>query len=623
MSNPPARRSSFLTLCYPSMRLIVLLALLALTLPEMLAADVRATISRDVTVPNEPVRFEIRVEGGRPSAPPRDIRADGVNVSYVGSSQSNQITFSNGRMRTVSEVIYNYRVTPDRAGTFTIPAVEVEVDGQVLRTQPVALRVENDRRGGGAVGGEAPITRIGFAEIVLSKKTAYIGETIPAEVRLYVDSRIRWQPESMPSLEGEGFTKTKMPEPEQKREQRDGLAYDVLVFRTAITPSRAGTLKIGPTELPFQAQIPRAQPNRRRSGGGFFGEDFFNDPFFGGFGAVERRVAKAEVVELEVKPLPVAGRPESFSGAVGDFSISADGSPKSVKVGDPLTMTVSISGRGNFDRMGAPVLAEPTGWRTYPPSSNFQSEDDVGLRGTKTFQIAVIPETKKTQMPQFEFSYFDPKQEQYVTKTTEPSPLTVQGSAPPPPVPVPKRAVPAEAATPVPTPEADKNTPMTDILATRYDAGHPRSFIPIYEKNGFWLAQLVPLAALLGLFAMRFMRSTSDARKLAALRREKSNYMSRLQREKGRAEFLDAAVRAIQFDTALATGRAPGAIDAVEACHSKSLDPATMEAVQRIFDSRAELLYAGNGLASEPISATERDQVLATVAQFQKSHGRN
>ncbi|RYD70590.1 MAG: protein BatD, partial [Verrucomicrobiaceae bacterium] len=466
-------------------------------MPCALSAEVRAAFAHDVTVPNEPVRLEIRVEGGQPSAPPREIRAEGLTVSYIGSSQSNQISFSNGRMRAISEVIYNYRVTPDRVGTFTVPAVEIEIDGKPHRTQPVALRVENDRRGGG--GGEAPITRIGFAEIVLPKQTAYIGESLPIQVRLYVDSRINWQPESMPSLEGEGFTKTKMPEPEQKREERDGKLYDVLIFRTAITPSRAGTLKVGPTELPFQAQIPRAQPNRRRSGGGFFGEDFFNDPTFGGFGAVERRVAKADMVELEVKPLPVAGRPESFSGAVGDFSISADGNPKTVKVGDPLTVNVSITGEGNFDRMGAPVLVDSAGWRTYPPSSNFQPEGKAAFRGTKTFQIAAIPETKKTQMPQFEFSYFDPNQEQYVTKKTEPAPLTVQGTAAPPPAPVAKRTAAADRAPKAPTPEADKNTPLTDILAIRYDIGQSRSFIPLYEKDGFKLLQLIPMVVLFGL----------------------------------------------------------------------------------------------------------------------------
>ena len=172
-------------------------------------------------------------------------------------------------------------------------------------------------------------------------------------------------------------------------------------------------------------------------------------------------------------------------------------------------------------------------------------------------------------------------------------------------------------------PQAGAEAPLTDILGIRYDAGKPRSFVPIYEKREFWLAQLVPLAVLLGLGAMRLLRSSGQAREVAALRREKSAQMARLQRETGRAEFLDAAARAIQLDTALATGQKPGAVDALAACRSRQLDPSTVEAVQQIFDSRAELLYAGNGHASEPVSLTERDRVLATISQFEKSHGRN
>src|SRR5687768_11157795 len=88
MSNPAAQRSSFVMSGFSSLRLMAFLLALALTLPAALAANVRAAFSRDVTVPSEPVRLEIRVEGGRPSAPPRDIKADGVNVSFLGSSQS-------------------------------------------------------------------------------------------------------------------------------------------------------------------------------------------------------------------------------------------------------------------------------------------------------------------------------------------------------------------------------------------------------------------------------------------------------------------------------------------------------------------------------------------------------
>src|SRR5690606_311088 len=143
----------------------------------------------------------------------------------------------------------------------------------------------------------------------------------------------------------------------------------------------------------------------------------------------EQRKAVAEPVELEVLPLPTEGKPASFSGAVGNFAMAVDGAPKPVNLGDPVTMTIRLVGRGNFDRGNAPALAEPQGWRTYPPTSSFSAEDEVSYRGTKTFQMAVIPEERKTTMPQFEFAYFDPEARKYVALKSEPTPLNVEGEA--------------------------------------------------------------------------------------------------------------------------------------------------------------------------------------------------
>ena len=99
---------------------------------------------------------------------------------------------------------------------------------------------------------------------------------------------------------------------------------------------------------------------------------------------------------FEVKPLPADGQPRSFAGAVGNFTHDATSvKPTMVEAGDPVTITAKITGRGDFDRVTAPQMTDPTGWKTYPPSGSSQADDDVGISGVKTFQMAAIPETKK------------------------------------------------------------------------------------------------------------------------------------------------------------------------------------------------------------------------------------
>ena len=126
-------------------------------------------------------------------------------------------------------------------------------------------------------------------------------------------------------------------------------------------------------------------------------ESFFNDPWL--MGSVPREVKlRAEGVKIEVKSLP-PNAPPSFGGAVGNFTMTADANPKSLKVGDPVTVTAKISGRGNFDRVTGPSFEDEKGWHKYPPSADFKQDDDVGISGAKTFETVLSPNERKDKVP--------------------------------------------------------------------------------------------------------------------------------------------------------------------------------------------------------------------------------
>lgn len=68
----------------------------------------------------------------------------------------------------------------------------------------------------------------------------------------------------------------------------------------------------------------------------------------------------AEATGIQVLPLPEQGRPASFSGAVGTFTVSATAKPVNVAVGDPITVTLAItdqSGASNLESLQPPALA--------------------------------------------------------------------------------------------------------------------------------------------------------------------------------------------------------------------------------------------------------------------------
>ena len=313
---------------------------------------------------------------------------------------------------------------------------------------------------------------------------------IPVVVRIGFNSRTRVAEMAPPQVSGQGFTVQKLGEPERNLENIEGGSYVVFNYKTAISAARVGNFQIGPVEQKANILVPRRSSGTRRKPFDPFSEDPFSDPFFtlpfGGLMEQHEIDVKSDPVSLEVKALP-AGAPPTFSGAMGSFSMTAEANPKRVQIGDPITIKAAISGRGNFDRMDAPELSDERGWHKYPPSSNFKQDDDVGISGTKTFELVVSPNEKLTNVPPLAFSYFDPVKEKYVTLHSEAVPLMVEGNAP---------AAPAIAGTTPATstpPAPGGQQKAQDILHQINDRGKiVSSFAPVYARKEFWLAQLLP-----------------------------------------------------------------------------------------------------------------------------------
>ena len=572
-----------------------------------------ASLSQTTIAPGDAITLTIDVSGVQQLNPPQVIAAEGLDIRYSGPTQRTLIV--NGRVE--RSVTLTYVVSGNTVGAFIIPAIEIQTDAGVLKTEPLHLRVEKTAPGAQPSAGEEPVT---FVQIEVPKKTVYLGEAVPVVVRLFVDKRIRWRIEEMPVLEGEGFTKVKFPRPREEMMRKDGRDYEVLTFRTSISPGKAGKVTLGPMDVSFVASIPRAKKARPRSPLDLFDNGFFDDPF-GTFNQMERRKVTAEPVELDVKPLPLAGRPADFSGAIGKFQMSVEGTPKQVKVGDPVTLKTYISGSGNFDRVNAPELVDRKGWHPYEASNVFSPNDELLTNGTKTFEMAVVPEEKKTQMPQVQFSYFDSETEKYVTLTSEPSPLRVEGGAPPPPAPAP-----IVKAAPAPEPEAAPEPAkeiVKDILGLKYEFGAARnSFEPMYRSRVFWIASGAPLLALVGLLGARFLRKDEAARRAAALKRERDGLWRKVRGETGYAEFFQTAARLVQVETALATGRSDASVDALTVRALRALDDETAAGIEEIFSKRAELLYAGSGGSDGRVSEGERDRALTALERVQEAYAK-
>src|SRR6266511_1651682 len=399
--------------------------------------SVTAVLNSSEAALGETVRLEIRITGARGADAPEEIMVDGLEIRRTGTSQ--RIEMNN--LSLTSSVIYDYTVMPLRAGRFTIPPQTIRVGNNSLRTPALTLNVaDSPGRSSGARPGRdthaASANNLVFAELIVPSKTAYVGEIVPVQIQMGFDPRVRPRLIEPPEITGQGFTAQKLQQSGENTETIGGRIYEVVTYKTAIAAARAGKFEIGPVKAKAQVIVPRRQSAPRSRGRSPFDlfdqDDPFSDPFFSNpFSQLgERREVeiKSEAVALEVKPLPPSA-PPSFPGAIGNFTMTTDAKPKTVQVGDPITVTTTISGRGNFDRVNAPVIEDEHGWHKYPPSSKFKQDDEVGLSGTKTFETVLSPNEKKEGLPLLAFSYFDPVKAQYVTLHSEPTPINVQGGA--------------------------------------------------------------------------------------------------------------------------------------------------------------------------------------------------
>src|SRR2546428_6264640 len=504
------------------MRCRILLAVfVAVALAQFARADspsVTAVLSNSETVVGETVELQIKVTGPGDAQPPEEISIDGLEIHATGQSRQ----FEMRNFSTSSNVTYTYTVLPLRASRFTIPSQTVHAGGRVIRTPQLVLNVADSpgqptttRPNRGTQSQAAAARDLVFAELIVPKKTAYVGEIVPVQIRMGFDPRLRPSLIEPPEITGQGFTSQKLQQSGQTSETINGRPYDVVTYKTAIAAARVGKFEVGPVKAKAQVLVPRprsAPRSRSRSPFDLFElDDPFSDPFFSNpFAQIgERREIeiKSEPMALEVKPLPPKA-PPSFSGAIGNFTMTTDAKPNSVQVGDPITVTAAISGRGNFDRVNAPVVEDDRGWHKYPPSSKFKQDDEVGISGTKTFETVLSPNEKNQSLPLLAFSYFDPVKEQYVTVRSEPIAISVQGGA------VAANVAATQPGSSPPT-TATRPVPATQSTAKPQDilyqlTERPRfteSFAPIYTRRVFWGAQLIPLLALIGFAVWKIRRA--------------------------------------------------------------------------------------------------------------------
>ena len=340
-------------------------------------------------------------------------------------SQQSSVQMINGKTTSTSSITFTYILMATKEGTFTIPAATAMADGKAVESTPFKVKVlpkdEASGIGGsggndGAQGSSRNSATINSTDLFItsttSKTTVYEQEAILLTYKIYAAVDLRgFDNVKLPDFKG--FQSQEVELPDDRRwelEHYRGRNYRTTIYRQFVLfPQQSGQLEIESAR--FDASVARATE----------AIDPFDAFFNRGNTYVEiKKTLTTPKILVTVNPLP-SGKPEGFTGGVGDFTISSSLSSNHVKANDAVTLKLNISGVGNLKLIKAPEVKFPEDFEIYDPKVDNQFRlTSTGLSGQQTIEYLVIPRNAGNyKIPAVKFSYFDTKTKTYKTLTTD------------------------------------------------------------------------------------------------------------------------------------------------------------------------------------------------------------
>ncbi len=314
--------------------------------------------------------------------------------------------------RAVPSVMVEYRYTLVAAepGTYTIPAFEARLGSASARTTPLRIVVTPS----GSGGEPAMLTRARIDtgnEIGLraaEPDTIYVGQQADYTVSVFLNAAMRNRLKRNPTFYPPDMQSVLAYDLPDGGSQRNSVTvsrcFDALVYRRAVFPLQAGRIVVPPAQLTYSLPV----------GVSFFSREESH----------ELQTDSAVVVAIDP---PGAGRPADYDGAVGQLQLDLRVQSPSARVGDPLTVTVRVSGTGNIKLMPRPHLDIPG--VTLVPSDERVRMDSTGRRigGSKEFDWILTPRVAgELDVRPVRYSYFDPGTRRYATATSPAAKVNVE-----------------------------------------------------------------------------------------------------------------------------------------------------------------------------------------------------
>ena len=494
------------------MKRIIYIAILLLTAMVAQAASFTVEAPHQVIEGNKfNVTFVLsNGEGSSFSAP----EVTGAKLIYGPSvSQSYSSSWVNGKSSHSSSEEYTMIYKATHTGKCHIGAASIVVGGKRYSTKPFTIEVlpsgshansqpQQRTTPGAPTPYSDPMTQSAdkavsgkdlFVRIEMSKPRVYEQQAVVCTIKLYTKYQIsQFIPTIQPSFDGFLIEEIPVQPSLNKVETLNGERYMTAILKQCILyPPQSGKLTI--------------------SSGNYDVSVVQFDTFRSIFGTISKPIEKdlkvtSNKATVNILPLPEP-RPASFTGAVGRFNVTAEVKPATgLKTYSAAIYRYVISGTGNIKYIKAPEVKFPDQFDVYDPKTDAQVNDGAGdMSGRVVIDYTFIPQyAGEFDIPEGEFSYFDPEAGKYVTVTVPGRHLSVaKGEGQP------------------SNHYRMKNMDIRPIKSG--DLGLTKSHGYIVDSWTYWLWFLLPLLALVALllYYRKQLKERADVRRMRSKRASK------------------------------------------------------------------------------------------------------
>lgn len=375
-------------------------AILTFNLQAQVSFD--AKVSKKKLGLNERLRidFEMNENGDNFNPPPF------TNFQIIsGPQQAVSRSWVNG-VQSFSKT-YTYFLTPRNKGKLIIGQAEVKINGEIYKTSPIEIEVTNavkkpndPNNVDGQIDGNIHLV----AEV--SNPNPYLNEGISITYKLYFRNPISVSDVSeleTPSYGDFWSHLIKIGRAEiNMRGSFKGEPYNEVIWRKAVLyPQKSGNLVLDPLTLNLTLSLPS---NRRD----LFGRRILTQS--------QKTITTGKKL-IKVKDLPEKNKPDNFSGAVGKFDFDLILNKDVLKASESFQAKIKVRGKGNLNLFNLPSINVPNTLEVYEPEHDEKVKVTLsGIQGTVEDSYTIVPQFQgKYPIPSIEFTYFDPKLENYKT----------------------------------------------------------------------------------------------------------------------------------------------------------------------------------------------------------------